>query len=433
MNNFYQRLNKTLFSPTVLGHVCVVQIALLVFAFPITSAIPVILGINSTPVNIALKSLYLLIAIYLFIGGILRTESRSISYAGIWVIAFWILYSVRLIYDREFVGLKFGASAFKFYSIAFGSCLFTALAVVLNTRYVKLQVAKNVFYVTILLACLSVIVTILKVYGTLNLAVIASRAAFYIEIEGDEIAVLNPITISFSGELLAIFSLANILLFKNKKRANFFYLISFFIGLFVLILGASRGPLFAFVILLAFLFLVYFWYVRKTQMFFFKLFATPLVLLILFIQFVLPNVEWKNIEIINRLLIFAEGRSTGEKEVRNYLWESAWQQFLEHPILGDQFLERSYLHYPHNIYLESLMATGIIGGTIFLSLIVYLLLLIFRHVLNRQKVVIFSLLLLAALLANFTSGSLFGSVRLWIMIAFFGSITQREIQLFNER
>lgn len=433
MNGFYKRLNKTLFNPTVLGHVCVIQIALLVFAFPITSAIPVILGVNSTPINIGLKLLYLFIAVYLFIGGILRAESRYISYTGIWIIAFWILYSIRLIYDREYIGIKFGASSLKFYSIAFGSCLFTALAIILNTRYVKLQVAKRIFYVTILLACISIILTILKVYGSLNLAVIASRAAFYIEVEGEEIAVLNPITISFSGELLAIFSLASILLFKNTRIANFFYTISFFLGLFVLILGASRGPLFVAVILLTFLFLIYFWYVRKTQMFFLKLFTTPLVLLLLFIQFVLPNVAWKDIEIVNRLLLFAEGQSTGDKEVRNYLWESAWQQFLEHPILGDQFLERTYSHYPHNIYLESLMATGIIGGTIFLSLIVYLLVLVLRHVLNRQKVVIFSLLLLSTLLANLTSGSLFGNISLWVLIAFIGSIPKKEVLSFNER
>ena len=52
-------------------------------------------------------------------------------------------------------------------------------------------------------------------------------------------------------------------------------------------------------------------------------------------------------------------------ESRFDLWQGAWEDFVENPLTGRAFDGR-YGTYPHNLLLESFMATGIVGGLSFL-------------------------------------------------------------------
>jgi O-antigen ligase len=70
----------------------------------------------------------------------------------------------------------------------------------------------------------------------------------------------------------------------------------------------------------------------------------------------------------------AFARFTGENDsflddtttnIREVQWQAAWRQFLEDPLIGRYMFESEYLFYPHNIALEALMATGILGGVFF--------------------------------------------------------------------
>lgn len=49
-------------------------------------------------------------------------------------------------------------------------------------------------------------------------------------------------------------------------------------------------------------------------------------------------------------------------EGRTLAWQAAWEQFLEDPFFGRLMYEKALFHYPHNIILEALMATGVVGG-----------------------------------------------------------------------
>jgi O-antigen ligase len=51
--------------------------------------------------------------------------------------------------------------------------------------------------------------------------------------------------------------------------------------------------------------------------------------------------------------------STG---LRVQLWRDAWNQFRESPIFGSDVVERNVRGYPHNLFLETLMSTGLVGG-----------------------------------------------------------------------
>jgi O-antigen ligase len=55
--------------------------------------------------------------------------------------------------------------------------------------------------------------------------------------------------------------------------------------------------------------------------------------------------------------------------VRIQLTAGALSQFMAHPIVGDAIVERVSAYYPHNIFIESLMATGLVGFVL-LSMVV---------------------------------------------------------------
>lgn len=418
MVTIVEREGKGLFSKQVLGYGCLILICLLVFGFPITSSIPVVLGVNSTPINIGLKFVYLLLACYLFVGGVLHNPKARLP-NGIWlIIGFWIIYSARLLYDTQVVGLKFATTSFKFFSVAFGSCFFSAVAVGLTARFISLRKARNAILYTLILSNISIVAVVYSIYDTLNPIEIAARVKFIVELgDGTEIQILNPILISFYGELLLISGLAKYLYSSGTLVKKIGIASTICLGLFTLIIGASKGPLLAATLLVLFQFVAYFIYARKTREFLLKLAIIPLGVLLAFRSFVLSKIEWERLTIVRRLIGFAENQQSGEKEVRDFQWASAWQQFLEHPVIGDRFLDRATGYYPHNVYLESLMATGVVGSLLFFSLIIYALYRVFLQVVSRQDTVVYASLLLAILLANLTSGSLFGSIPLWIMLA----------------
>ncbi len=414
--NFLNRL----FTPHVLGSTCVWLIVLVVFAFPITSSMPVLLKVNSTPINLALKFCYLLLSGFLLFGALLRKESRYLNWGCILILLFWIIYSGRLFYDTLFVGLKFARmSYFKFYSIAFGLVLSSTLAVIFTGRYVKWEQAAKYFFFSLLLSNITIILVLYKIYGTLNPVLIAARAMFLVELDGgDEISVLNPITLSYYGEVLALFSLALLFLKKNSFLRVFLYLLTCTIGIYVMIMGASRGPFLTFVILSVVLLFTNIKYSKKTSPYFVRITSILSLFIFFFTYWLIPKLLSLDIIIIDRIIGLFESTGGKSLEVRDYQWSAAWNQFIQNPIIGDQFLENYANYYPHNIYLESLMATGLIGGSIFFALVVYVLIKMVVQYYNKDILIIFSLLLLTAMLGNFTSGSLFASSRFWILLAF---------------
>ncbi|TIP81095.1 MAG: O-antigen ligase family protein, partial [Mesorhizobium sp.] len=56
--------------------------------------------------------------------------------------------------------------------------------------------------------------------------------------------------------------------------------------------------------------------------------------------------------------------------IRSQLFAGAWSQFLESPVFGRYAVEMRFNFYPHNIYLESLMAVGALGSLPFAAHIV---------------------------------------------------------------
>jgi O-antigen ligase len=207
----------------------------------------------------------------------------------------------------------------------------------------------------------------------------------------------------------------------QKKKSLFLiilYAVGIGLGIVNLLLGASRGPFIVFVLLLLLVIYYYITHEQNKLRLSMRIISVSIIGFILVSRYVIPFISKTEIFLFSRLEAFFEGRGKGRKEVRDYAFEGAWNDFLSSPIIGRQYVGTYDNFYPHNIPLEVLMATGVIGFVIF-SLILMIYLFSFIRLIGKEKESsIFIILIVGAtsFLAGLTSGSIFFTPNFWIFI-----------------
>ena len=133
------------------------------------------------------------------------------------------------------------------------------------------------------------------------------------------------------------------------------------IGTLISLRSGSRGPL------LCLISIIVFTTITRTRKLsngiLLSLLFTGLV--VIFYQGILAIIARIAPVLVERLLYSASN------EERALLLQEAWEAFLNNPVLGDRF---AIIHadgkfiYSHNMLLDALMGTGIIGGTVFAAM-----------------------------------------------------------------
>jgi len=332
----------------------------IIFIQPVFTTIPAIIRIESTPFSIFYRLLIVLISIYILIVRIFtRKENRFIlTFPVAFSLLFWAFYSLRIYYDLSIRGLQFADhSNFFVYSIAFGNCLLPFIAILSSALYIKQQYIVKVIYISVFLSSICALITVILFFGFRN-DIFSTR-----NIVG-EIGV-QVIKLSFDGEILIVFS--TYFLVFNKKLHSFkkcLIILILIVGILSLIGGASRGPfvgtIFGFILIVLL-------YLYKRGVTFQSIFKVILVgtlstfSIFLFYYTVLKSIPLAAIE---RMFYFFSYRKEGAVEERDFEFAAAWEQFLSSPIIGDSILENFTNYYPHNLILELLMSTGVIGFTV---------------------------------------------------------------------
>ena len=392
----------------------------LVFGYPIQSFIPFILNVDSNPINIGFRALFLIIAIGIIIASTIRSKKNKVKKGWLFFMFFWLIYSIRLIHDIEYKHLSYlSTDAFFVYSFAFGVTLIPSIAVYVSSRYVNFLQSAQLFFVILVISNLCLTYSVLS-FGHWDLAeVLLSRANVSIKIDGQDKSIVNPITIGFFGEVLAISTLhfINFPIFNRNKVVFYF---SFALGLLNLVLGASRGPMIFFVLLLLFEIFLITKKKKNLGVFALKTALVSIFVISLLVSFFVSKQEAGDLEIVNRLSQTAESQQLGEKEERNFEFASACNQFLENPILGDAFVNDYDASYSHNLILDILMATGIIGLITIAGLFFFIFLnakYIIKNIKSKPYLLVFLCLFLANFLITMTSGGLFISSGFWMFSA----------------
>lgn len=211
---------------------------------------------------------------------------------------------------------------------------------------------------------------------------------------------LSPLTLSYSGVLMIFLCVYKLIYEKLKSLWVRVYLYATIILSFIMFfLGASRGSLV--VILLCTPFILYHASFRNK--------SRLLLLFIIVIPLVIYGAEVTGSAIFTRTESTIE---TGDASGRQQLWVMAYEEFKNHPFFGGR-IEVSGI-YPHNIFLELLMATGIFG---FLLLLIVLIKSFTRgaRMIKYSKIYMIPTLILINGLAQYTfSGSIYGAILLFI-------------------
>ena len=177
-----------------------------------------------------------------------------------------------------------------------------------------------------------------------------------------------------------------------------------------MIRAGSRGPIFSILIISIT------WFFLRTGRVFGLIFVLIFSVLIILYQDQL-------IYLIGEISPILESRlqSTlrdGDLSRRNEFSNFAIRTFLDNPIFGDQFaiFENNEINYPHNIFLESLMALGLLGGLTLFFICLVAARNACKLILMKAKNYWLSLIFFQHLMVSLVSGSLYYSPVINVML-----------------
>lgn len=143
--------------------------------------------------------------------------------------------------------------------------------------------------------------------------------------------------------------------------------------------------------------------------------------------------EYFGSSLIDRLTSTTSDIEQGDASaIRTIMWENALNQFANYPILGDRLKVDGFDIYPHNIFVEILQCTGLLGFIPFFLLTIIVFnktMKIFRHSPANSWL---GVLFIQCFMQNMFSGSISSASWLMVSMAFVLAFTRQENNLLPE-
>ncbi len=399
---------KTILYPPNKGKRNAIFILLLVFSFPAIALINYSLEIQSGLISKSFRFLNLLISFLLIFEFIFSPRFKAIfsikfdkkfvtqKIPIILFLFFWAFYLFRMVLDLEVYHVNDVSDISKsyYYLFAIGITIIPMLAVAtinqLNFDFLQLSLHR---YLVGLNICLIAIFVIDRLYN--------NHVGYRFIVSRNEFDYLDAITIAVYGSLLVLSS------FLNKKK-SFLNYVCIVLGFFMVLTTASRGPILS--ILLALLFVLFFKDKKLSIKYLFLTLAlTSSVLFNYLFSVMFDKYFIAGNPLLHRLNNFGKDQSTVN---RLKILEDGFNQFLEGPIFGTHFLVMESKMYAHNILLDILLATGVLG----LLMIIPVFLIFARKIISKFQIVFVSVIGFYLFLNTLTSGACYNMTEFWIIM-----------------
>lgn len=222
---------------------------------------------------------------------------------------------------------------------------------------------------------------------------------------------VSPLVLSYAAVFNFIVYFSYIKDYKNKtKLLSYSSLMMMVLSIPMFILGASRGAFVACIV--GFLYIIVYSKI-KTKL------AYLIILPIVFYVIYLITIKTGNNAFERFFSIQADIESNSTSAVRLDIWKTAWEYFLDSPLFGG-YLEVDGI-YPHNIFFEVLMNTGLFGALLFLSPLLYLIWYSIFYV-NIKKGYFIPLVLILGLSMHLFSGSIYVAPILFLALGLIMSL-----------
>lgn len=321
----------------------------------------------------------------------------------LWPLAiFWMLYLGRLLLDGYVSPALLRLSPLEYLSYAVGMCLIPMIAFFRRHDISTLQLGYKAL--------------LWSNYAAVALSVWVYRGYLGTDFgrlgTNDEVAV-NPLTISYIAS-----SLISLCFFDLIHRAKYFnrrallMYSGLLLGSIGLIIGASRGSLVAiFAALLALLYMRLRARTFRGVFIFCILATTSATLLVYYSDRLGSNMNERIAYTITELAIGDSGSG------RLYYMSQALREFVQHPLFGSGVDIQMTGTYPHNLFIESFMTTGIVGGLAFSIFALCALVKALKLLRSRPDLGWVSILFIVHFIEGQLSGALYMSAIFWYMAA----------------
>ena len=351
-------------------------------------------NVNTQVITLPYRAFSLFIALTLVATTLLKKGKVKAQTAIIFLI-FWFFFIVRIFYDLHIDPLISIDNTTTFWIQIFSITLISIIVIFKSFRFINFD---KVLFWFLVFSSISLIISILKMEPGTEMIRQSGNIA------------MNPISYG-NMALSAIFLSTFILLERNTKIIQKIILFSIIIiALYCMIRAGSRGPIFSILIISIT------WFFLRTGRVFGLIFVLIFSVLIILYQDQL-------IYLIGEISPILESRlqSTlrdGDLSRRNEFSNFAIRTFLDNPIFGDQFaiFENNEINYPHNIFLESLMALGLLGGLTLFFICLVAARNACKLILMKAKNYWLSLIFFQHLMVSLVSGSLYYSPVINVML-----------------
>jgi len=433
---------KAIFAKDRLGSFCFLLVVLMCFGYTLSASTAAHLGVlDAERFNLIFRIIYPAISMFLLIGAFKHRKLIKLNRLSYIFLIFLIVYLIRYFYDVEIRGITVGRqNKLVMHAFSLANTFLPVIAIVFTARFSKFQNYLNLLYWFIVYLNIVLFLFVILNYG-FNFQLFIARNSLDLDKTDKTRGVIGPITYSFTGEVLALLSLAKLLVLNNynSKGMKLVYLFFVFLGVGNLLLGASRGPFVGFV--LTSLVVVYYYLKNspKVKAFYLKLFnwiIGILATIIILLKTLLKDVDFY---ILSRFATTFEKQQSGTGEHRNIQWNLAWDSFKRAPVFGEAFVvfpsENKFMGVdPHNVFLEVFMATGIFGSTLFFIAFFGLLFKTLLALLNGNKNYFFlSIIMYACVVSMAFSSNIFRGYRWMGLFVFLLIISYRQSENLNNQ
>ena len=332
---------------------------LVLAGLPFFSAIPVILFFDSdiSFLNI-FRNLVVLFSSILFLKAIIERNVifKSVEFLPIYLFLFF--YIIRLFHDLfidpiqlYYDGNDETVRNSMFYLLQFFGIVFLPALGALSINFKKVDY-HFVFKIVYMIIYSALLISLINQYQNPDLSTLRSTGSL----------TLSVLLYGHLGVSLILLSLYKFIS-SNNKIFKTILLTGILIGILSLAVSGSRSPVIA---LIFGLFYILFSNYSQFKSILILFFTTLILYLFGFYFFTLINQYFPSI-LLERLVYAYEFLAITDQARSQYLTDGI-NEFFQNPIFGNAFLLTNYNSqgsYPHNLIIESFMATGIFGGSLF--------------------------------------------------------------------
>ncbi len=241
--------------------------------------------------------------------------------------------------------------------------------------------------------------------------------------ETADIDMLSPLALSYCSSLTIGIAISYWIENPISLGQKFYFLLLISLSVTPFFLGSSRGSLIALILPFIFILLI-----KKNV---FTNFRTILILVIGLAGIIYVSQEFGS-SLIERFVSTSSDIAEGnESAVRTIMWQNAFNQFINNPIMGDRLKLDGFDIYPHNILFEILQCTGFLGFIPFSILLIIIFIKAFRILKYTPQYSWISILFIQCFTQNMFSGSIFSASWLMMSMAIVAAFARNENDIFS--